>query len=155
MANLQTENTKLQTEIAKLRPAKSQSGLDHVLCFVALPYRDEYECVLSGLRSVLEDAPYFWEVKRADERYLERTVSENAGTWISNSHCYVVDITQVNANVMMELGQMYWGFPERPLLLLQREGVKNDITDLSRIPKDRKRTTISAAPFIAASAARS
>jgi len=104
---------------------------EHVVCFFAAPFDQKYNVLMEALRSVLEDAPYFWEVARADERYFERSVSDNVTKWISRAHCYAVEISERNPNVMMELGQIYWGYPARPLLILQREGIEEELADLA------------------------
>lgn len=103
---------------------------EHVTCFVALPFAPEYDVVLEALRDVLEVSPYFWEVVRADKRFFAQDVPNNVAQWIARAHCYAVDLSEGNENVMMELGQIYWGYPERPLFLLQREGTERRLTDL-------------------------
>ena len=74
--------------------------------------------------------PYYWQVVRADKRYLANDVPNNVAVWIDQSQCFAVDISEGNDNVMMELGHMYWGYPERPLIVLQREGISRPPTDL-------------------------
>jgi molecular chaperone HtpG len=120
----------LKAELPAAGPSVRERQPEHIMCFFAVPFRDEYDVVLEALRSVLEDAPYFWEVARADRKFFERTVPDNVGMWISRAQCYVVELSDCNPNVMMELGQMYWGYPGRPIYLLQREGSKPDIVDL-------------------------
>jgi len=123
----------LRPEFEKLRPSiaiEQQYNSNHVKCFVALPFDKEYNIIFDCLRRVLEDAPYFWEINRADEQYFVRNIPGNVGKWISDASCYAVDITDLNPNVMMELGRMYWGFPDRVILLLTREGIENKISDL-------------------------
>jgi molecular chaperone HtpG len=115
---------------AELAKARAGPEARHIVCFFAVPFSHEYDVVHSALQQVLEDAPYFWEVARADRKLFERTVPNNVARWIERAHCYAVDISNCNPNVMMELGQIYWGFPKRPLLLLEREGLKNIIADL-------------------------
>src|ERR1022692_2146529 len=120
----------LKAELPAAGPSVRERQPEHIMCFFAVPFRDEYDVVLEALRSVLEDAPYFWEVARADRKFFARTVPDNVGMWISRAQCYVVELSDCNPNVMMELGQMYWGYPGRPIYLLQREGSKPDIVDL-------------------------
>lgn len=106
------------------RPAKPDIAVEqtkHITCFVALPFDDEYRPVLEALRDVLEGPPYYWEVKRADERLYESNVPENVGHWIARAHCYAVDLTEGNDNVLMEVGLIHWGYADRPLILMQRE----------------------------------
>ena len=115
--------------------ASDRSGFEaaqtsHITCFVALPFADDYEVVFEALRDVLEVAPYFWQVARGDKRFLANDVPDNVAAWVKRAQCYVADVSEANENVMMEVGLMYWAFPERPLLLLQRQGTERRLTDL-------------------------
>jgi molecular chaperone HtpG len=102
----------------------------HITCFVALPFAAEYEVVFEALRDVLEVRPYFWQVVRGDKRFLANDVPDNVFAWMRRAHCYAADISEANENVMMEAGFMYWAFPNRPLLVLQREGTERRLPDL-------------------------
>jgi molecular chaperone HtpG len=103
---------------------------EHITCFVTLPFQEEYEVVLDALRDVLEVAPYFWEVVRDNEQYFASDVPHNVGQWIARAHCFIVEISECNENTMMELGYMYWSYPDIPLLLLQREGTERRMANL-------------------------
>lgn len=103
---------------------------EHITCFVTLPFHKEYEVVLDALRDVLEVAPYFWEVVRDNEQYFASDVPHNVGQWIARAHCFIVEISECNENTMMELGYMYWSYPDIPLLLLQREGTERRMANL-------------------------
>lgn len=109
-------------------PAVDQTK--HIQCLIALPFDDAYNVVFEALCDVLEAAPYFWQVVRADKRYFKNDVPNNMAAHIARAHCFAVDITELNENVMMELGHMYWAYPERPLMLLQREGTQSRVVDL-------------------------
>jgi molecular chaperone HtpG len=102
----------------------------YITCFVALPFKTEYDILVEALREVLEVAPYFWKVERADTRFFESTIADNVRRWIARSQCFAVDLSEGNDNVMMELGHMYWGYPERQLILLQRENIERRLADL-------------------------
>lgn len=104
------------------KPAIAVEQTRHITCFVALPFDDVYKPVLEALRDVLEGPPYYWEVKRADERLYKDNVRENVGHWIARAHCYAADLTEGNENTLMEVGLMHWGYSNRPLILMQRQG---------------------------------
>jgi len=104
------------------RPAIKVKQSKHITCFVALPFEEPFKVVLEALRDVLEGHPYYWEVKRADQRLYRSNVPENVGHWIARAHCYAVDLTEGNDNTLMELGLMHWGYTDRPLILMQRQG---------------------------------
>ncbi|MGO9464022.1 MAG: ATP-binding protein [Isosphaeraceae bacterium] len=117
---------------------------DHITCMVALPFKDKdhfaYESVLlPALREVLELEPYYWQVVRADEKYYENNVGRNVATFMNRAHAYIAEISDLNPNVMMELGYLFWAEParSRPLVVLEREGTGqhlSDLGDLIRIP---------------------
>src|SRR5712691_8190624 len=108
----------------------------HIICFVALPFKDSetfaYKTVLlPALRMVLEQHPYYWQVGRADDRMHAGTIYDNVAAWMQLARAYVADISDLNANVMMELGFMYWARKEdQPLFVLQREGTDQHLSDL-------------------------
>lgn len=103
---------------------------EHITCFVALPFRPEYDVVIEALRDVLEAPPYFWQVETAARHFFANDIPNNVSNWIARAHCYAADISDGNDNVMMELGYIYWGFSKRPLLVLQRSGAHNPLADL-------------------------
>ncbi|GHO99299.1 hypothetical protein KSF_093470 [Reticulibacter mediterranei] len=112
----------------------------HITCMVALPFNDNatfaYKSVLfPALRKVLEQHPYYWQVARADEKYYHSTVHANVARWLRQAHAYIADISDLNANVLLELGYMFWGKePWQPVIVLQREqSNKVDLADLGGI----------------------
>ena len=111
----------------------------HITCLVALPFKDSqtfaYETVLlPALRVVLEQEPYYWQVVRADEKYYRTTVNENVGAWMKRAHAYIADISDVNPNVMMELGYMHWAKePWQPIIVLERAQTGKHLADLGGI----------------------
>jgi molecular chaperone HtpG len=101
----------------------------HIVCFAALPFKDNEtfafnSVLLPALRTVLEQAPYFWQVVRADEAYQADKVEDSVGLWLQRSDAYIADISSLNGNVLMELGFMQWAEPARgrPRIVLEREG---------------------------------
>jgi hypothetical protein len=77
-----------------------------------------------------------WQVVRADEKYFEETIDRNVAVWMKRSHAYIADISDLNPNVMMELGYMRWARePWQPVIVLERAhtGVLLDPADLQGI----------------------
>lgn len=116
---------------------KQNSRTKHITCLVTLPFKDSegfsYETVLlPALRAVLEQKPYYWQVIHTDEMYFAETVERNFVAWVSRAHAFLADITDLNPNVMMELGFMRWGKkPDQPLIVLQRTGTNSHLADLA------------------------
>jgi hypothetical protein len=109
----------------------------HIICFVALPFEDTekfaYKTVLlPALRTVLEQHPYYWQVGRADDKGFADTIYHNVDAWMQLAHAYIADISDLNPNVMMELGYMYWARkPGQPLMVLERLGTGQHLSDIA------------------------
>ena len=129
-----------EKEQAAAAQAEDTALSTHTRCMVALPFKDSntfaYETVLlPALREVLEQKPYYWEVVRADAKYYENTIEGNVTAWMQRSHAYIADISDLNPNVMMEVGFMRWSEPARtrPLIVLQRDGTGTHLADLAGV----------------------
>jgi molecular chaperone HtpG len=120
-ADVQRTLNARETELRELRSAgSSEAELDpYVSCFVAMPFTDpRANAIYDALRTVLEDAPYFWRVVRADDSVEDPGLWTNLKAKLLRSHCYVAILTgEINPNVMIEIGRME--ALERPLLLLR------------------------------------
>jgi hypothetical protein len=125
--------SKTASDAPPYRTSSQSSSLqqEHVTCFVAIPFDEKYDSVLEALRDVLEVAPYYWQVARADQKLFKQHLSRNVAEWIARAHCYVADITDQNGNVMMELGHAYWGYHDRPLVIIHQKGRKRHLIDLA------------------------
>ncbi len=134
------EKEKEQSEAAK---GELLNYRDHIICMVALPFRDNqtfpYETVLlPAIRRVLELKPYYWQVVRADEQYFEETIERNVGVWMQRAQAYIADISDLNSNVLMELGYMRWGRrggkEKQPVVVLERiDATSHKISDLAGV----------------------
>ena len=140
--DLQARLSMTQLELREKEQAESkqdgkQAYAQHIIAMVALPFNDRetfaYDSVLlPALRSVLEQRPYYWQVVRADEKYFEETVERNVAAWIKQARVYIADISDLNANVMMELGYMRWGRnSEQPVIVLERSDTDHHLSDLA------------------------
>ncbi len=145
----QAQLTALELRLRDMENTDGQAGSlgsrsRHVVCFAALPFKDDdtfafNSVLLPALRAVLEQAPYFWQVVRADEEYHADKVEDSVGLWLQRSDAYIADISTLNANVMMELGFMQWAEParSRPRIVLEREGAGAPLSDLGGFIKIR------------------
>lgn len=98
----------------------------HVSCFVALPFDKKYDLLFEALQELFENKPYFWEVIRADEHYVDDKVIGNIQKLMKRSHCYIAEITDANPSVMIELGMMQM-YSDRPTFLLRQQGKGEDL----------------------------
>lgn len=135
-ASLGPPSTAQSTQIVPPTPL-SQLLIDHIICMVALPFNDRdtfpYDSVLlPALRWTLEQAPYYWQVVRADAQYFAETVADNVAAWMNRADVFIADISDLNPNVMLELGYMYWGVSRTrcSLAVLERAGTAHRLSDL-------------------------
>jgi molecular chaperone HtpG len=128
--DLRSALTVRETELAEARAEGSGGLTAYVSCFVALPFSDKRAANLYGaLKAVLEDAPYCWQVVRADDTVEHPGLWENLRTKMIRAHCFVAIITGDNPNVMIEVGRME--ALSRPILLLQYDSNARVPSDLA------------------------
>jgi hypothetical protein len=114
------------------------ASISHITCMVAMPFKDNadtfaYEGILlPALRDILERSPFYWKVIRADEIHLKDMIQDNIKALMEKADVYIVDISDENPNVMMELGYMLWSKKDdQPLVVLKRQGTGGYLADIA------------------------
>jgi hypothetical protein len=117
----------MRIALQEQREQKQETTLTpHVRCFVALPFSKDYDILFETLQELFENKPYYWEIARADERYIKDEIRGNIQQLMSQSHCYMAEISDTNPNVMIELGMMRMHM-DRPTFLLRKKEVTTDV----------------------------
>lgn len=121
----QHENLDLRDELLKLRKdmqVKNASnivnGSKHILMFMITPFADEYRSVELAVRRVFEQAPFCFEVCLARDKYNADTLVENVKSHIAAAQCFIAGISDLNPNVMMEVGGILMSGDKRPVFAL-------------------------------------
>lgn len=121
----QHENLDLRDELLKLRKdmqVKNASnivnGSKHILVFMITPFADEYRSVELAVRRVFEQAPFCFEVCLARDKYNADTLVENVKSHIAAAQCFIAEISDLNPNVMMEVGGILMSGDKRPVFVL-------------------------------------
>lgn len=121
----QHENLDLRDELLKLRKdmqVKNASnivnGSKHILMFMITPFADEYRSVELAVRRVFEQAPFCFEVCLARDKYNADTLVENVKSHIAAAQCFIAEISDLNPNVMMEVGGILMSGDKRPVFAL-------------------------------------
>ena len=121
----QHENLDLRDELLKLRKdmqVKNASnivnGSKHILMFMITPFADEYRSVELAVRRVFEQAPFCFEVCLARDKYNADTLVENVKSHIAAAQCFIAEISDMNPNVMMEVGGILMSGDKRPVFAL-------------------------------------
>lgn len=113
----------LQTQRDKLRKEAAISSVkdrpEYIRMFMITPFADEYRPVEAAVRKVFEQPPFCFEVCLARDRYNADTLVENVRSHISSAHCFVAEISELNANVMMEVGGILMSGDTRPVFALR------------------------------------
>ena len=119
------ENLDLRDELLKLRKdmqVKNASnivnGSKHILMFMITPFADEYRSVELAVRRVFEQAPFCFEVCLARDKYNADTLVENVKSHIAAAQCFIAEISDLNPNVMMEVGGILMSGDKRPVFAL-------------------------------------
>jgi hypothetical protein len=71
-------------------------------CFIVMPFKKDLDDVYQVVRSVLEEKG--WQVKRADEVFLHRRITDGYMQEILSSDLVIADLTGLNPNVFYEVG---------------------------------------------------
>jgi molecular chaperone HtpG len=108
-----------QAELATKRP-------DHVLLFMITPFADEYRPVEAAVRRVFEGPPYFFEVQLGRDFTHATRLFDNVRVHMARAHGFVAETSDLNPNVMLELGAMMFS-GDRPVFSLRRHGAISDV----------------------------
>lgn len=121
----QHENLDLRDELLKLRKdmqVKNASnivnGSKYILMFMITPFADEYRSVELAVRRVFEQAPFCFEVCLARDKYNADTLVENVKSHIAAAQCFIAEISDLDPNVMMEVGGILMSGDKRPVFAL-------------------------------------
>ncbi len=87
----------------------------YISCFVAFDFNARKH-VFNTLSDILQSPPYFWDVVRADRDQEHSALLSNILKKMHQAHCFIVELSEANPNVMMELGIIMT--LNRPFLLL-------------------------------------
>jgi HSP90 family molecular chaperone len=97
----------------------------HAQCFIAMPYRPEFENVWGAVRNILEGDPYRWTLLRADNDIRPVGLLSSLMSHIDASHRFIAEVSQQhgtwNPNVLLELGMMLQKKKENTLILADKE----------------------------------
>ncbi len=115
--------------------ASEAGGRDWTRCFVMMPYDPRFDGVERALRSVLQGAPYFFEVVLARDRHLAQETRGNVQRHLRDADFYVADISEHSPNVFLELGWPFFDpeFEGRPKILLRSTGGKERPEDVASL----------------------
>ena len=112
-------------ERTTLLPKKGQVSL-----FVMMPFSPDSKLVEDALRAVLETDPYWFQIILARDQTIRENLFENVKAHMDVVDGFLADISDLNPNVMLELGMTEGDPQKRPVFVLRREDAKEPPSDL-------------------------
>lgn len=113
---LSRQQEALRREREELRPKTSRrSTRSHFVGFHITPFAPEFSDIRSVLRNVME-REFHCQLLSADQKKYERWISANVRAHIEDADFFVIDLTGLNWNVMIELGAVDFGRRNQPTL---------------------------------------
>ncbi len=112
-------------EQTRPEPTPSRDPCRRTRLFMITPFAKEYEVVESAVRDVFENPPYFFEVVLARDFNYEFTMLDNLRTHMTEADGFVAEISDLNPNVLIELGAAVLGHDRsRPVIVLRGSEAK-------------------------------
>jgi molecular chaperone HtpG len=116
----------------------TDSELNPVTIFMITPFEDKYKVLEDVIRRVFEAHPYYFKVMLARDYTYHSGILANVGAHLNKADAFVAEISDLNPNVMMELGAAIHAGDKRPIFSLRsqdaKEGVPADIKSELFIP---------------------
>jgi hypothetical protein len=116
--------------MARLTTAEAQPGYSPVRLFALMPFNEACADLEEALRSIFEDEPYCFQVILARDRTVTRNLFDNVKAHMKVVNAFVADITDLNPNVMLELGMTENDPLDRPVFILREKQGKEPPSDL-------------------------
>lgn len=126
LIEIQDNNTQMIEELNKAhelsRSSMAQpdaSQIEHIRLFMMTPFDNSYRPVEIAVRQVFESAPFYFQVQLARDYYKAETLVKNIQRHIADAHGFVAEISELNPNVMMEVGGILINGDTRPVFALR------------------------------------
>ena len=101
-----------------------------VTLFVMMPFSPASKLVEDALRAVLESDPYWFQIILARDQTICENLFDNVKAHMDVVDGFLADISDLNPNVMLELGMTESDPQKRPVFVLRRAGSNEPPTDL-------------------------
>jgi molecular chaperone HtpG len=141
--SLRSEVEEARVQIISRQPVTDEhppTSDEVVTLFMITPYSGEYEMLELAIRRVLEMPPFYFEVRLARDYHLKPRLFDNVREHISQADGFIAEISELNENVMLELGAALFQGRSRPVFCVRartaEKSVPADIKDLLRIEYD-------------------
>ena len=100
-------------------------------CFVAMPFRPAFDPIYETIRTALQEKG--WQVRRADELFLPRLITDTILREILTSDLVIADLTGGNPNVAYEVGLTHALGNDPPIDLKNEQTIFYDADNLQAL----------------------
>lgn len=109
----------LRPLISKPVSQPSADQLEYIRLFMITPFDNSYKPVETAVRQVFEKDLFYFQVQLARDYFKADTLVKNIQCHISDAHGFVAEISELNPNVMMEVGGILINGDARPVFALR------------------------------------
>ncbi len=95
--------------------------------FLMTPFDDRYSNVIRAIKLVFETSPYFFEVMIATDKTYDTKLLPNVKHHIKMADGFIAEITDLNPNVMLELGAILINNDNRPVFSLRGNDASKEV----------------------------
>ena len=124
-STLQTEELRREREAIvrereELRPKKKQfSHRSHLVGFHVTPFAPDFTNIRNLIRRIMEEE-FHCQLFSADQKKYEGWINANVRAHIEEADFFIIDLTGLNWNVMVETGAINFGRRNQPVLYICR-----------------------------------
>ena len=106
---------------------------EHILLFMISPFSEEFKPLEMAVRRIFEGAPYYFEVQLARDIQVKEELLPNVRALMVQAHGFIAELTNLNPNVMFELGAVMQPNSQRPVFCLRgRDNLRDVPADLKQ-----------------------
>src|SRR4028119_1645596 len=100
---------------------------EHIVILTIAGSGDQYRNLEEAVRRVFECPPYYFEVRLTSDYTYKPDRLENIREHIKRAHGFVVEISELNPNIMFELGAVAISDRNRPILPLRSQAATAEV----------------------------
>ena len=130
MRNVQQSLEQERRQMIELRQRQAEVTAkqpDHILIFMITPFGEAYRPIEKAVRRIFERNPYCFEVRLARDYTHKPGLLDNVREHMMRAHGFIAEISELNPNVMFELGAAMLPADGRPVFSLRSNDARMDV----------------------------
>lgn len=101
---------------------------EHIIILMLTGSGNQYRTLEQAVRRVFECSPYYFEVRLTSDYTYKSTQLENIREHIKRAQGFIVEISELNPNIMFELGAVTLSDRNRPIFPLRSQNATAEVT---------------------------